>query len=120
MFKPDVAARKKSAEKFKAFSLFPAAPRDIAVIAKESESAESVASEIKKVAKQKLKGADFDIESSELFDSYSGKGVDEGCKSLAFALSFRSQDRTLPTEDVNKVFDAICAELGKKRKLRIS
>lgn len=120
MFKPDVAARKKSAEKFKAFSLFPAAPRDIAVIAKESESAESVASEIKKVAKQKLKGADFDIESIELFDSYSGKGVDEGCKSLAFALSFRSQDRTLPTEDVNKVFDAICAELGKKRKLRIS
>ncbi len=120
MFKPDVAARKKGAEKFKPFSSFPAAARDIAVIAKADESAASVAFEIQKAAKQKLKGAEFDLESIELFDSYSGKGVEEGCKSLAFALSFRSQEKTLQTEEVNKVFDAICQELGKKRKLRIS
>lgn len=111
---------KKAPEKFKPFSSFPAAARDIAVIAKADESAAGVAFEIQKAAKQKLKGAEFDLESIELFDSYSGKGVEEGCKSLAFALSFRSQEKTLQTEEVNKVFDAICQELGKKRKLRIS
>ena len=120
MFKPDVTARKKGVEKFKAFSSFPTASRDIAIIAKIDEKASDVASEIQKAVKQKLKGADFDIESVELFDSYSGKGVDEGCKSLAFELKFRSAERTLQTEEVNTVFDAICQELGKKRKLRIS
>ena len=59
------------------------------------------------------------MESVELFDTYSGKGVDDGFKSLAFALSFRSPEKTLQTDEVNKVFEAVCAELGKKRKLRI-
>ena len=120
MFKPEVSARKKTVEKFKAFSSFPTASRDIAVIAKLDEKASDVAFEIQKASKQKLKGADFDVESVELFDSYSGKGVDEGYKSLAFELKFRSNERTLQTEEVNNVFDAICQELGKKRKLRIS
>lgn len=120
MFKPEVSARKKTVEKFKPFSSFPTASRDIAVIAKLDEKASDVAFEIQKASKQKLKGADFDVESVELFDSYSGKGVDEGCKSLAFELKFRSNERTLQTEEVNNVFDAICQELGKKRKLRIS
>ena len=120
MFKPEVTARKKTVEKFKPFSSFPTASRDIAVIAKLDEKASDVAFEIQKSAKQKLKGADFDVESVELFDSYRGKGVDDGYKSLAFELKFRSNERTLQTEEVNNVFDAICQELGKKRKLRIS
>lgn len=119
MFKPEVTARKKGAEKFKPFSQFPAASRDVAVIVKADESAAAVASEIKKIASQKLKNAGFDLESVELFDTYSGKGVDDGFKSLAFALSFRSPEKTLQTDEVNKVFEAVCAELGKKRKLRI-
>ena len=119
MFKPEVAARKRGAEKFKPFSQFPAASRDVAVIVKADESAAAVASEIKKIASQKLKNAGFELESAELFDTYSGKGVDEGFKSLAFALSFRSPEKTLQTDEVNKVFEAVCAELGKKRKLRI-
>ena len=56
----------------------------------------------------------------QLFDSYAGKGVEEGCKSLAISLSFRSAEKTLQAEEVNKVFDAVCAELSKKRKLRIA
>lgn len=49
-----------------------------------------------------------------------GKGVPEGSKSLAFALSFRAEDRTLQADEVSKVFDAICEELSKKRKLRMA
>ena len=71
-----------------------------------------------KIAKQALKGADFELESCEIFDIYRGAGLPEGSKSLAYALRFRSNERTLQTDEVNKVFDAICAELSKKRKLR--
>ena len=49
---------------------------------------------------------------------YRRAGLPEGSKSLAYALRFRSNERTLQTDEVNKVFDAICAELSKKRKLR--
>ncbi len=120
MFKPEVAARKKGAEKFARFSQFPSASRDVAVVAGAGEKASAVASEIKKAAKKILKGASFDLESAELFDSYSGKGVEDGCKSLAFELKFRSPERTLQTDEVNAVFEQICAELSKKRKLRVS
>ena len=71
-----------------------------------------------KIAKQALKGAAFELESCEIFDIYGGAGLPEGSKSRAYALRFRSNERTLQTDEVNKVFDAICAELSKKRKLR--
>ncbi len=119
-FKPEVAARKKGAEKFRNFSTFPPATRDLAVIVKADEKAFDIANEITKIAKQKTKGCGFELENLEMFDSYAGKGVDEGCKSLAFSLWFRAADRTLQTEEVNKVFDALCAELSKKRKLRVA
>ena len=119
-FRPEVAGRKKGAEKFKAFSAFPPAVRDIAIIADKNEKASEIANEITRIAKQKLKGASFELENLSIFDSYEGKGVAEGSKSLGFALSFRSSEKTLQTEEVNKVFDAICQELSKKRKLRIA
>ena len=117
-FRADVAARKKSAEKFRAFSPFPPSPRDLAVIVEESEPAKLVVDDIVKIAGQKTKGAGFELESCAIFDIYRGKGVPEGFKSLACALRFRSNDRTLQTEEVNGVFDAVCRELSKKRKLR--
>ncbi len=119
-FRADVAARKKSAEKFKSFSTFPPSSRDLAVIADESENAKDITNDILKVAKQKIKGAGFELESCDIFDIYRGKGVPEDSKSIAYALRFRSEEKTLQTEEVNKVFDAICEELSKKRKLRIA
>lgn len=118
-FNPDVAARKKKTEKFEAFSTFPPATRDLAVIVPTEVSAGELLNEVSKIAKAKTKALPFDVESVNLFDSYSGKGVPEGEKSLAFEISFRSAEKTLQTEEVNKAFDDICAELGKKRKLRV-
>ena len=117
-FRADVAARKKSAEKFRVFSPFPPSPRDLAVRVEESEPAKLVVDDIVKIAGQKTKGAGFELESCAIFDIYRGKGVPEGFKSLACTLRFRSNDRTLQTEEVNGVFDAVCRELSKKRKLR--
>ena len=119
-FKPEVTARKKNVEKFKSFSTFPPANRDLAVIAKIEEKASDVINEVAKIAKQKTKGCGFEMVSLELFDSYAGKGVEDGFKSLAMSMSFRSEEKTLQAEEVNKIFDAICVELSKKRKLRIA
>ena len=42
-----------------------------------------------------------------LFDVYRGPQVGENKKSVAFALTYRHDDRTLTDEDVNKVHDKI-------------
>ncbi|MFR6032622.1 MAG: hypothetical protein ACLUKN_05260 [Bacilli bacterium] len=109
----------KGAEKFKHSARFSRRTRH-SNIADKNEKASEIANEITRIAKQKLKGASFELENLSIFDSYEGKGVAEGSKSLGFALSFRSSEKTLQTEEVNKVFDAICQELSKKRKLRIA
>jgi phenylalanyl-tRNA synthetase beta chain len=47
----------------------------------------------------------------ELFDVYRGKGLPDGSKSLAFALTFRAGDRTLTDDEVAKVFAAVQREV---------
>ena len=116
-FKPEVAGRKKGVEKFKAFSAFPPSEKDVSVLVEKSVSAAEVAGEISKIAKGRLKNS-FELESVKVFDVYEGGGVPENFKSLAFSLSFRAADRTLKAEEVNKVFEEICADLAKKFQVR--
>ena len=56
------------------------------------------------------------LESVKLFDVYRGKQVEEGKKSVAFALTYRDRDRTLTDEDVagvhNKVLEALKEQLN--------
>ena len=47
-----------------------------------------------------------------VFDVYAGKGLPEGKKSLAFALSFRSAERTLTDDEVNAVFAKVQQEIA--------
>jgi phenylalanyl-tRNA synthetase beta chain len=47
-----------------------------------------------------------------VFDVYTGKGVPEGQKSLAFALTFRAADRTLTDDEVNAAFNKVQADLA--------
>lgn len=46
------------------------------------------------------------LESIRLFDVYTGQQVGEGKKSLAFALRFRADDRTLTEKDTSAFRDA--------------
>ena len=50
----------------------------------------------------------------ELFDVYSGKGVEDGKKSLAVHLEFRADDRTLKSEEVDQVMDKVTKMLEKQ------
>lgn len=41
------------------------------------------------------------LENAELFDLYEGEQIREGCKSVAYSLTFRAKDRTLEESDIS-------------------
>jgi len=59
------------------------------------------------------------LESAELFDVYSGPPVPPGHRNLAYALSFRSSDRTLSASDVAAAVVRITGALQKNLRATI-
>ena len=51
---------------------------------------------------------------AELYDCFESKKLEEGKKSLAFALVFQSPEKTLTDDEVNPLFDRIVKALGEK------
>lgn len=86
---------------------FPAIKRDIAMLVKEDVMAKDIENAIK------AKGGEF-IESVRLFDVYKGEKLQEGYKSVAYSISFRSADRTLTDDEVAAAMKKILANLEKK------
>jgi len=79
---------------------FPAALRDIAVIVAEDISCERV------VAEMRAAGGDL-LRQTRLFDLYRGSSIPAGTKSLAFALSYQAEDRTLTDKEVDRAHKKI-------------
>ncbi|HKB36878.1 MAG TPA: hypothetical protein VKD72_10515, partial [Gemmataceae bacterium] len=79
---------------------FPAALRDIAVIVDESVTAEQVVKEIFAAGKPLLTQA-------WLFDVYRGESIAAGTKSLAYALTYQADDRTLNDKEIEKAHKKI-------------
>lgn len=92
--------------RYQDFSLYPAALRDLALVVGAHRHADEVRGQLLKVAREAAGGA-FAVETVEVFDVYTGAGLPEGRKSLAFSLSFRSAERTLTDDEVNAVFGRI-------------
>ena len=55
---------------------------------------------------------------SEVFDVYTGTGIEEGKKSLAYSLTFVSNDRTLTDEEINAILEKIIDKLSKIGEVR--
>ncbi|MDB1123838.1 phenylalanine--tRNA ligase subunit beta [Vibrio algarum] len=90
-----------------AVSKFPANRRDIAlVVSDEIASGDVVAACLKA-------GGDF-LTDAKLFDVYVGKGVEEGKKSLAIALTLQSVERTLEDADIAGAVDAIVTAVSEQ------
>ena len=83
---------------------FPASERDLALLVPTSVSAGTVAELIRRHAGQEL-------EELEIFDLYTGEGVPDGVRSLAFRLRFRSPVRTLKDKQVDKSVRAVLKRL---------
>ena len=103
---PATLAAPGTRSRYRPFSLFPAALRDVALVVDEAVPASDVRKAIAKAARAAVGNA-FALESVEIFDVYRGEGLPAGHKSLAFSLVFRAEDRTLTDEEVNRVFTAV-------------
>ncbi len=89
---------------YKALPKFPSSTRDIALVVKKSVLAGDIHDVVDKLNIEIL-------EEMKLFDVYEGEQIEDGYKSLAYALSFRHEQRTLTDDEVNKAFDDILAAL---------
>jgi len=98
--------------RFTEFSLFPAALRDLALVVDAATPAAEVQEALAKTARAAA-GSAFAVESVRLFDVYTGQGLPEGKKSLAFNLVFRSAGRTLTDDEVNAAFQKLQDDLVK-------
>ncbi|EGQ7993731.1 phenylalanine--tRNA ligase subunit beta [Vibrio vulnificus] len=90
-----------------ALSKFPANRRDIAVVVDEAVASGDIVNACLEVGGEFLKAA-------KLFDVYVGKGVEEGKKSLAIALTLQSNERTLEDADIAGAVDAIVTHVSEK------
>ena len=60
------------------------------------------------------------LQTAKVFDVYTGKQVAEGCKSMAFNLTFQASDRTLTDDEIDLVIKKVVSVVGEtfKAKLR--
>jgi phenylalanyl-tRNA synthetase beta chain len=87
-------------KKFQPFTKYPAVYRDISVIVgRHTESAK-----LTEIIKQT--GGEW-VESVHIFDLYEGEKMEPSEKALAFNLCFRSRERTLGGEEVNRLYESI-------------
>jgi phenylalanyl-tRNA synthetase beta chain len=79
---------------------FPAALRDVALVVEESVPAERVEAEIRAAGGELLRGL-------RLFDLYRGDTIAAGHKSLAYALTYQADDRTLTDKEIEKAHNKV-------------
>ena len=84
---------------------YPAIEVDIALVVDEDVAHQSIEQRITALGKKST------LESARLFDVYRGKGVPAGKKSMAYRLSYRAEDRTLTSEEVEKAHEKVLARL---------
>ena len=108
---PEKITGDSSRRRYSDFSLLPAALRDIALVVDATTPSSEVQKTLAKFARAAAGNA-FALESVSVFDVYTGAGVPEGKKSLAFSLVFRSSERTLTDDEVNAVFQKVQDEVG--------
>jgi phenylalanyl-tRNA synthetase beta chain len=102
--------------KKKRYRPIPATPRvqvDLALLAPIAVTAAQIDAVIRREAGELL-------ESLTLFDEFVGQGIQEGFRSLAWALTFRHPERTLKDKEVqgrtDKIVQALAGELGVRQR----
>ncbi|CAM3697889.1 phenylalanine--tRNA ligase subunit beta [Parendozoicomonas haliclonae] len=96
-----------SVTSFRELSKYPEVRRDMALVLDQATPEADVEAVIREQAGEWLR-------SIRLFDVYSGKGVEEGKKSLALGVTWRHAERTLTDEEINASFAAITSALADK------
>ena len=97
---------------FKPLARYPSIKRDISILADDSVSASSIFDLIKEEGKEIVKSVD-------VFDLYKGQQIEQGKKSLAYTVEYRSNEKTLKDEDVSDIHKKIQEVLVKKLGVQI-
>jgi phenylalanyl-tRNA synthetase beta chain len=95
-----VLARRAPSTTFKPLPMFPAIRRDVAMLVPELTAHEAVVNVVKQVRPPNL-------EKFELFDVFRGRNIPEGQKSVAYAFTYRSPERTLTDAEVNSAHEKL-------------
>ncbi len=90
--------------KYEALPKYPSVARDIAIVVNEDITAGQVEEIIRN------KGGKL-IEEVQLFDIYRGSQIEEGYKSMAYSIVYRSDEKTLSEDDITKVHNKIVNSL---------
>ena len=85
---------------------FPAVGRDFALVVDAALPSSSIVAAFRSCV-----AADGLLEGVDIFDVYQGKGVAVGKKSVAVAITLRAADRTLAEADVQRIADALLADV---------
>jgi phenylalanyl-tRNA synthetase beta chain len=97
-------ARRNRDRSFKSLPAFPAIRRDIAMIVSETATHDAVLNTVRQTKTANL-------ESVEVFDVFRGKNIPAGQKSLAYAFTYRSAERTLTDAEVNSAHEKVIQNL---------
>lgn len=101
-------SRRNPAKSFKPLPQFPSIRRDVAMLVAETVTHDAVLQTVRQTKAANL-------ESVDLFDVFRGKHVPSGQKSLAYAFTYRSAEKTLTDAEVNtahaKIVDALKSRL---------
>lgn len=84
--------------------IYPSSSRDLALVVNESLPAGELETAIRSA------GGDL-LEKVNLFDVFTGNQVGEGKKSVAYSLTYRSDDRTLTDDEVNQAHQRVVEHL---------
>jgi phenylalanyl-tRNA synthetase beta chain len=98
--------------KYEPINRFPSVSRDLAIVVKKDIPAEDVLALVRQTARKYLT-------SLELFDVYTGEGINDDEKSLAFKMTFEDSTKTFETADVEKVIKSILNRLDFTFKARL-
>jgi len=102
-----IFALEMAATNYEPVSKYPGISFDIAIITSEILPASALVDTIKKAGGKLLKEV-------EVFDIYTGVGVEEKKKSVAINLYYQDSEKTLTDEDVNPIHEKVLAALEKE------
>ena len=90
--------------KYKPLPKYPAVTRDVALLVEDSILVQEIQDII-------IKQGGSMVETVKLFDIYKGEQIPEGKKSIAYAIVYRQENKTLTDNEVNKVHNKILKTL---------
>ena len=93
-------------------SRFPDSTRDVALLAPDEMASDRILECIKAVKAR-------EIEQVEIFDVYRGAGIQEGYKSIAIRIRYRSYERTLTDDEIGGLHAKVVAALMNKLNVSI-